>query len=256
MGNQTVQSLLECPGCSGRLQWDSLGTWRAAQFGILRCAEHEWPVVYDIPIFLEQPPVPIVLALVHQQRFKEALLVALASAFPKTKGNFVERREKVQMVLLRKTATFDQALSLLPWWGKYFARFFSSSAYKNQKRHVETVLKADGPFLDLCSGPGQLVWSLQRETFRRLFVCVDYLFYLLFFAKRFFPTRALYICTDANRRLPFQKEVFSSGICAGAFENIRNKRKLLSEIRRLLLPGGIFALTGLRSKGGVRILCR
>lgn len=100
------------------------------------------------------------------------------------------------------------------------------------------ALGATGDALDLGCGDGRLGAELGAETL----VAADVSAVALERARARLPgTRTVHLVPDEP--LPFEDGCFDLVLCAETIEHVRDIQTLLSEVRRVLRPGGRLALT-------------
>ena len=228
------------------MSWDKAGDWMGGSFGVLGCASHRFPAVWEIPIFLSRPPVGFSLALIEQGRFRESLELALATSVPKTRGSFTQRRSWARQILPDRSSSFKQALSILPKsWREFFGGRLSDPDFHRivaSARGVPhsrgTARRAPASILDLGCGTAPLAYRLSRLREHMRVISLDINFYLLYFGRRFFTTDSLYVFSDAHERFPFRSRSFGTIVCSGVSEAIRNLKPLVSECERVLNPKG------------------
>lgn len=94
--------------------------------------------------------------------------------------------------------------------------------------------------LDLGSGKGALCGRLSRHGVRM--VGVDPALPAVTIARRWVDPGGAFV-EAAGEDLPFSSEAFDRAISVCVLEHTRDDRRVLSEVRRVLRPGGIFALS-------------
>ncbi len=108
-------------------------------------------------------------------------------------------------------------------------------------RHLEAFVRSLGPaaaVLDLGCGDGRLSGSLAAERL----TLGDVSEVALARASRSLPD-AEAVLVEPDAPLPLADNVFDLVLCAEMLEHVRDAQLLLSEVRRVLRPGGRLALT-------------
>jgi len=230
-----------CPRCTRKLAWNKQGQWGGGDFGFLFCSSHRFPLVWGIPIVLDQPPVPFLLLLVEQGRFSESLELALASSVPKEIGDFDRRRKWARGIFPLERASFEKAMTPFPKsWRSFFQGRFRDPSFKRLCALArEMTKKKKGVLLDLGCGTAPLAYALNGRSSQVEIISLDINFYLLYFARRFFRTNSLYVCADVRQRLPFSSQSSGAIVCSGVSQAIQDQAHFLAECRRLLDPSGV-----------------
>jgi SAM-dependent methyltransferase len=110
-----------------------------------------------------------------------------------------------------------------------------------------------GPVLDLGCGDGRLSVELRAGEL----TAADVSLVALKRARKRLP-EATMVLLDPGRRLPFEDETFELILCADTIEEVQDVAHLVADVKRVLAPGGMLALTT-RSHGrrtGLRVLRR
>ena len=103
------------------------------------------------------------------------------------------------------------------------------------------------PVLDLACGFGPFGHYLTKRRIPSAVFGVDFNFYLVWGQKHWIAPRGMFVCADANRRLPFIDGAFSAVLCSDAFIYFRDKPRVLSELNRCA-PGKPMILTRVGNK--------
>jgi SAM-dependent methyltransferase len=97
-----------------------------------------------------------------------------------------------------------------------------------------------GDVLDLGCGDGRLTAELRAA---HSLVCADASGIALERARRRLGDGATIVPVEPDARLPFEDTAFDLVLCAETIEHVRDVQLLVSEVRRVLRPGGTFAVT-------------
>jgi len=124
-------------------------------------------------------------------------------------------------------------------------RMYHTYHLQNGKYDFAHHLTTKGCFLRSEIGEGQRVLDLGSRdgTLTRTFahgnciVCMDIDEYAVSICRR---SRFTSVCADLNAHLPFVEKSFDVVVLADVLEHVALGRKLLEEIWRLLIPGGLF----------------
>jgi 2-polyprenyl-3-methyl-5-hydroxy-6-metoxy-1,4-benzoquinol methylase len=107
-----------------------------------------------------------------------------------------------------------------------------------------------GSVLDLGCGDGQLTVELRA----RELTAADVSLVALKRARRRLPDATI-VLLDPGRRLPFENESFELVLCADTIQEVQDVAQLVADVKRVLVPGGMLALTtpayGRRTGGAV-----
>jgi SAM-dependent methyltransferase/uncharacterized protein YbaR (Trm112 family) len=118
--------------------------------------------------------------------------------------------------------------SLLPYYRNRFALPRTLAALSI----LRMLPSSSKPVLDLACGLGPFGHYLTRRRYPAKVIGVDFNFYLVWGQKHFIAPRGMFVCADANNRLPFRDNAFSSVLCSDAFIYFREKAGLLLELNR------------------------
>jgi dolichol-phosphate mannosyltransferase len=108
-------------------------------------------------------------------------------------------------------------------------RYWQRQRYK----HVTGLTEGEGSVLDVGSGSSRIIGSLPQGS-----VAVDVLFRKLRYARKFGAARVL----GSGFALPFPAESFPCVLCSQVIEHVPKDSPILSELRRVLAPGGALVL--------------
>jgi SAM-dependent methyltransferase/ketosteroid isomerase-like protein len=95
-----------------------------------------------------------------------------------------------------------------------------------------------GPALDLGCGDGRLSVELRA----RELTAADVSLVALKRARKRLP-QATMVLLEPGRPLPFEEETFELVLCADTIEEVQDVAQLVAEVKRVLQPGGMLALT-------------
>lgn len=215
-----MPELLACPVCAGPLQNDG---------DRLRCGCSSWPVVAEIPILLpwarNRSLTPGDLLARHRPPAEGLIEKILRRLLPS--GGALER------AVSRRDATFLELAAEL---GRthdldYWRYRFSDLSHLATSAMLTPLVR--GPLLDLGCGAGHGIHALFRRVPRSVAVGVDANFSLLFLAKRFVASAALFVCADASARLPFRDGVFEASLSADTFQYLPDGTATARELLRV-----------------------
>jgi ubiquinone/menaquinone biosynthesis methyltransferase len=102
----------------------------------------------------------------------------------------------------------------------------------------ELALTPRGPVLDLCAGTMDLTAELARRRPEERVVAVDFAEAMLEEGRHKAP-RAEVVVADATS-LPFSSASFAAVVCGFGMRNLADARRGAEEVRRVLVPGGVF----------------
>jgi ubiquinone/menaquinone biosynthesis C-methylase UbiE len=151
----------------------------------------------------------------------------------------------------RKNSTFSEQVGLLcaNRYDDYLRYRPLSDSFLLNYQLLSLVSDSKGWIADLSCGAGQVLYLLSKMVPQSQPIGVDMDFGLLLLAKRFFNTRAEYICMDLSGiRLPFQDHSIASLSMLDAFALIEDKRFLVQEMERVTEVSGLITLAGLPNR--------
>ena len=163
--------------------------------------------------------VPLGIDLARRDRTL-SLLTRLAGAYVKTFGMLWQLRNSIQ------AADYDARAydSIIP-----LQRFWQRSRY----RYVTELIEDEGPVLDVGCGSSRILSALPPGS-----VGVDILANKLRYARRFWPR----LVRASGLRLPFADGSFPCVLCSQVIEHVPVDSPILSELCRVLTPGGRLVL--------------
>ena len=245
---------LVCPECARPLFDDVTLLHRPIpEYTVLECCR-PWPVVAGIPVFNSDPSL---VELIRAGKHHEALLQAIRPPF----SSRIRPRRLVKFANALKKSRWDRKAERLldgsPRYSDWLELFFDRSAkgvrdyfyFKFTKpKHLAALSVAstfpDGPVLDVGCGAAQITRFIAT---RNPVVGLDSIFWLLYLAKTFVAPNAFFVCSDAEKALPFGTGSFGSVISTNAFHFLRNQELAWSEMCRI--STGPIALISLRHRG-------
>jgi len=117
-------------------------------------------------------------------------------------------------------------------------------ALKRRARRIieELELKNDEKILEVGCGNGYYLNLLNKLGFSLTLVGIDNDKLALKDAKKIIGSRIKLVLADANK-LPFEEQSFNKVIISEVIEHVEDEEKVLSEIYRVLKPGGVMVLT-------------
>ncbi|NNF58552.1 MAG: methyltransferase domain-containing protein [Rhodothermaceae bacterium] len=247
--------------------------------GLLRCACFAYPVLDGVPVLTKERlphrsiaddrvvadgPLPGDLAaLVEEGRALEGLvdlltfpvcpwplnrvgaLRRLSLRGPHHALGLAYRKRRVRRMLARRDAlTAEDWLDAFYWhapapfdpFNYFFLRF-------GQPRHLATLgllsilPPAEAPLLDLACGYGHFLHAVTSGG--QPAVGLDQNFHQMWVARHYVAPGAAFVCADAARPLPFCEGVFSSALCADAFQHLYDKAGVYAELDRCVGNGPI-----------------
>ncbi len=245
---------LLCPECGCLLFGEgALLDQPIPEYTVLECCR-PWPVIAGIPVLNFDP---LLVELIRAGKHREALLQAIRPPFESR----IRPRRVVKFATALKKSRWDRKAERLldgsPRYSDWLELFFNRSRksvrdyfyFKFTKpKHLAALSVAatfsDGPVLDVGCGAGQITRFIAA---RNPVVGLDSTFWLLYLAKTFVAPRAFFVCSDAEKPLPFLSGSFGSVISTNAFHFLRSQESAWSEMCRI--STGPIALISLRHLG-------
>ncbi len=126
-----------------------------------------------------------------------------------------------------------------------FIRLHSRREAGYNRSFLVNMVKDKGDFfLDLCSGTGEVALRLAREG--KKVVALDFSKGMLRKAKeKGKDLKNIFFVVGDAMSLPFKNDIFDACTCSYAFyelKGIEGKRRVLSEVSRVLKDGGVFCM--------------
>ena len=97
---------------------------------------------------------------------------------------------------------------------------------------VRLLPAADKPVLDLGCGFGPFAHYLTKRRHPTTVIGADFNFYLVWGQKHLIAPTGAFVCADANFRLPFADDAFSSVFCSDAFIYLNDKTRVVADFDR------------------------
>jgi SAM-dependent methyltransferase len=98
------------------------------------------------------------------------------------------------------------------------------------------------PLLDLACGCGHLTHALLSRAEGNPVFGIDESFFGVYVAKHWVAPEAEFICSEADKALPFSDNTFAGVFCSDAFHYFSAKATCIQECERLTKESGLFAL--------------
>jgi demethylmenaquinone methyltransferase/2-methoxy-6-polyprenyl-1,4-benzoquinol methylase len=96
--------------------------------------------------------------------------------------------------------------------------------------------------IDLCCGTGSMMKALQTEFSKTTVVGLDFSTQMLQICKKKYVKDGMtFVCADAER-IPLADSIADIVTCVFGLRNLQSLENGVSEVRRILKPGGIFAI--------------
>jgi SAM-dependent methyltransferase/uncharacterized protein YbaR (Trm112 family) len=257
------------------------------RYGVLHCYCSKWPIVEGIIIFRRDAADARdeVLEMVEAGRYDDALKSCLSirlsssnegissrikrsvkrlltsswngrwpATLPRFQGRLLDfmRSEQLSALLDRgnhSTAREYLVANYLHWKGvsDYFFHRFSQPRYFVALSLISIISQPDRPLLDLACGCGHLTRALLARAEGQPVFGMDRSFSTLYVAKRWVAPDAHFVCSDADRALPFLDNTFSGVVCSDAFHYFLSKATCVQECERLTKDAGFFVMARVRN---------
>jgi SAM-dependent methyltransferase len=152
-------------------------------------------------------------------------------------------------------ASFRETLNALVSSTSRWVENFNYSYFRySQPRHLEAlsysrcISSEDLPVLDLGCGMGHITWHISQRFGSGNVIGLDAQFSSLYLASKFIAPNVSFICASVESRLPFADKRLGAIFCSDAFFYFMHRVAVFEEIRRILAPGGLAMLIGLRNR--------
>ncbi len=237
-----------CHKCQETPRWFLFNV--APEYGYLKCKCQEHPVVYSIPVMIDLPFKDYLVRLIRERKFINALSILLTFSSTRDTPSLIGRiarklglhsvvDKEIDTVVRSHTTKFATELSLLcsqRQVSNFMYRYSSSSLISPVALFS---LINQGPVLDIGCGTGHAARAICRKVDSGEVIGVDNRFHYLYLAKKFIAPDADFICADGGDKLPFKSGHFQFTVLSGAFNFIRDKTSLVSEINRVTRGQGM-----------------
>jgi SAM-dependent methyltransferase/uncharacterized protein YbaR (Trm112 family) len=256
-------SYLRCPLCAGKLTVDQAhrGT-SAISYAILSCYCSRWPLVGGIPILSTQGSGARdeLVAWIESGRYEDALQFALFNRRPRggsdsesQSNRSTEAADSIHATDQRNEVTARRFISAYFADNKdnadYFFYRFAQPRLLDAQSIVSIVHRPTRPLLDLACGCGHLTHALLSRAEGRPVFGVDSSFFGVYVAKHWVAPDAEFICSEADKALPFSDNTFAGVFCSDAFHYFSAKVTCIQECERLTKESGLFALIWVHNAG-------
>jgi SAM-dependent methyltransferase len=238
-------------------------------YGVLTSEAGEFPVIDGIlRLKVDEYRRPLV-DLIQQRKHRDALMVAMEVPTYGRGGatlNFLERtainqglnslahrltqlKRSLTRVLTDETETLAGTVNKLrsKSWANWQIYRYTMPAFLPTYPLLH-LIDGGGPVLDFGCGLGHASFLISRRVPASEITCSDYVFSLLYIAKKFFASGANFICLNGNYLLPFASSYFSSVFSSDVLHLIDSKLSLSAEFRRVVSDDGTILLPHLHNK--------
>lgn len=230
--------------------------------GYIKCECSRFPILSGILILKNSSINDILIRLLDQRRFEEATRIALERYsevafkvsnhfFPS--GQFSQNFKNIIIKLLStksinkynkyvsESVPFEDLLG----GGNtdvYLKNRFSAESFWSLYPFIPMLNENRDNVLDLCCGVGQSSFLISKYVRPETLTCADHSFESIYIAKKYFAKDANHLCLDANYRLPFKNDSFSSIIILDAIHYVLSRSSLVSEMERVVSSKGLMLL--------------
>ena len=268
---------LRCPYCGSRIE--VCGGRRgegAIEYGWVRCACHEYPIVEGILILRQMDGLDRILDLVRRNEPRRALLQSL-NVFRfrwalRSRWHQLHYHLNCRRLLSAASATFAEAAQLVRGpkvFADYLVHRFANPSFLGA---IGTMLllrglaekpgrwaaaldvhagcgAETGPrFLDVGCGAGHSSFILQALYPGSSVISADTDFVSLYLARRYLVLKPTLVCWDAEIPSPFPDGWFDAVFCLDAFHYFGSKRVFVTELKRVLTPRGVWLFPHLHNR--------
>lgn len=244
---------IRCPNCKQKL----LTKFTSLEWGISRCECSEYPYAGGI-LYLKRDRNRLkAVAHISRGKIQEALKVIIPERLllwipiklillPNPLNNLFKRlvnKNVAQILGFKMTIKLMSFLTYPKAWVRYILNRDSDISFKVAKSFVTGFVGKRDLVLDLGCGSGNLIPYYLNRVIPENGYFVDKSFLNLLIAKNFFVrSRTNLICTDVEKGLPFDSEIFDIFTATDSFHNITNKDILVREMGRLLKRNGLLLI--------------
>jgi ubiquinone/menaquinone biosynthesis C-methylase UbiE len=124
----------------------------------------------------------------------------------------------------------------------YFFYRFAQPRLLGAESIVSMIRHPTQPLLDLACGCGHLTHALLSRAEGNPVFGIDGSFFGVYVAKHWVAPEAEFICSEADKALPFSDNTFAGVFCSDAFHYFSAKATCIQECERLTKESGLFAL--------------
>jgi SAM-dependent methyltransferase len=235
-------STLHCPYCGSALEiLSDTSPDEALNYGILRCACAEYPVVDGIPILQQADGLNRAVAFIRRQEPHRALLQALSVFRVRWAHRSLWHRARYELACRRVVAggagaTFEDAAQLLrrpKVFADYLVHRYANPSFLAAIGPMMLLKESNGRVLDLACGAGHASFLMGALWPDLSIVSADQDFVSLYLAKRFLAPNTTHVCWDVETPSPFPDRSFDTIFCLDAFHYFRAKRGIANELKRI-----------------------
>lgn len=256
---------LICPYCGSDLKVEFAVHQNKTELvnGILKCDCSEFPVLNGILIFNFDSLNDLVIELLKNKKIEKAISICLGFDYfkriqvEKTTSlvlPFPHQLSDIMRYFLSSLAEItvkkkfgrlyeqfsDKNIPFVNLLGnsffdKYLKHRFSADSFWSLYPFLTIIDKKKMRILDLGCGAGHLSFVLSEYIKPFELCCADKCFNLLYLAKKYFASKADFVCLDFDIALPFKNRTFSSIIMSDALFLVKSRFSFVHEIERLLM---------------------
>lgn len=269
--DSSLLDLLRCPSCGDGFEVSHAErAGEEVRFGLLRCRCNAYPVVAGIPVLAEEQARQA-RSLVEEGRNTEALLALLRPPVPALAHRWIRtlpdapglrwvrraaHEREWQRLAEKVTSGEVERLSAVDLLWLYFHNTRENFNYQSfrygQPRQLvalsfASLLRDQGPILDLGCGCGQITFSLTQLASGQRVIGVDTFFFGLYLAKHWIAPQAEFLCSAADVPLPLPDGSLAAVFLSDAFHYFVDKATAIAELKRLLREDGVLLSTGMHN---------
>jgi SAM-dependent methyltransferase len=236
------------------------------EYGIVRCACSQYPVLEGIPILQHADGLDRVVEFIRKGECRQALLQAMnifrVKWAHRTRWHQVHYHLNCRRVVSRPDLSFAQAVDLVrrpQIFSDYLLHRFANPSFlaamaplllldslahpsspTGSAPKIETRSVAPKRVFDLACGAGHASFLIRRLFPGMALVSADQDFVSLYLAKRFLAPDATHVCFDTEVPNPFPNDFFDGVFCLDAFHYFHSKAAIVSELQRVVNSNGIW----------------
>jgi SAM-dependent methyltransferase len=224
-------------------------------YAILSCYCGRWPLVAGIPILRTDisSPRDELVAWIEAGRYEDALRFALLNRRPRgTPDSKSRSNQPTEAAGLTHVTDPRNEVTARAFISAYFSDNKDNSDYFFYRFAQPRLLEAQSivsivrhptqPLLDLACGCGHLTHALLSRAEGVPVFGIDSSFFGAYVAKHWIAPEAEFICSEADKALPFSDNTFAAVFCSDAFHYFSTKATCIQECERLTKDSGLFAL--------------